>query len=167
MLHAFGNLDNELTVPVGQLPSGVQVQALEMALTGRTLKLKQLVSMLKTPVPGIGVAPQQGLSPAWKKRIQIQVKYLSELWAGVMNRANRVASGDAGDAIVQGSLASNWNRWAPTALQVYGEAINAFHGEVDRAMSNKPVAGTPAAYMKMASVLKVPPPKLPDVVSVR
>jgi hypothetical protein len=163
MLQFSYSLDNELTVPVGQLPSGIQVQAFEIVLTERSRKLQQLVRMLTTPVAGVGVSPQQGLSPPWRKRLQIQAKYLSELSAGLLRRANRVASGDAGDALVQGTLASNWNRWAPMAISVYSQAINAFAGEVDRAMSHKPVSGTPAPYVKMAGVLKVAPPRLPDV----
>jgi hypothetical protein len=162
MLNFNYTLDTELTAPVGQLPSGIQTQALQMALSRMSRKYHQTLNLLTTKVPGTGAAPIAGMAPAWRSRIQMQSDFLK----AIPGRLNSMAEGlivESANAVYQGQLDQRWNTWAPVALRVYGEALRAFQAEVSKAMSNQPVAGMPAAYVKLAAFAKLPAPQLPRV----
>jgi hypothetical protein len=162
MLNFNYTLDNELRAPVGQLPSGIQAQALQMALSRMSRKYHQTLRLLTVKVPGTGAAPIAGMTPAWRSRIQAQSAFLK----AIPGRLNQMAEGiitEGANAVYQGRLDRRWNTWAPVALKVYGEALRAFQVEVSKAMSNQPIAGQPAAYAKLAAFAKLPEPKLPLV----
>lgn len=159
MLSFNYTLDNELTAPVGQLPSGIQAQALQLALTRMSRKYHQTLRLLTTQVAGTGAAPIAGMAPAWRARIQAQSAFLKAI-PGRLNRMAEALIQESANAVYQGRLDQSWNTWAPVALKVYDEALRAFQAEVSKAMSNQPVVGLPAAYVKLAAFVKLPAPTL-------
>jgi hypothetical protein len=162
MLNFNYTLDNELRAPVGQLPSGIQTQALAMALSRMARKYHQTMRLLTTKVRGTGAAPAAGMSPQWKARIKAQSTFLSKIPARYNQMAQSIVA-EAANAVYQGRLDRRWDTWAPMALKTYQEALRAFQGEVSKAMSNQAIIGMPAAYDKLATFAKVAPPSVPEV----
>jgi hypothetical protein len=162
MLHFNYTLDNELKAPVGQLPSGIQTQAFGLALTRMSERFKSTVRMLTAPVGPLKVGPIDGLQPVWKERIAIEIAFLQGLPDRLIGVAESVATHGIGNAVDQGRLDSQWDRWSQQALRIYGEALSAFQKEVVNAMGNRPVRGVPASMIKIATIAKLPFPPLPD-----
>ncbi len=160
----FGyTLDNELKVPMGQLPSGIQTQALEMSVTRLTRGFTETSKMLLQKVPGTGTSPIAGMSPDWQKRLARETAFVSKLPAQLLSTARSIALSDAGNAIVQSKLDNRWNRWAPQVLQTYSDTLQAYQAEVSRAMGNAVVSGLPAVYVKMAKLARTKPPQLASI----
>lgn len=162
MLNFNYTLDNELRAPVGQLPSGIQTQALAMALTRMARKYHQTMRLLTQKVPGTGAAPAAGMNPQWRARIRAESAFLQRVPARLQQMGASIV-GEAANAVYQGRLDRQWDSWAPMALKVYGEALKAFQGEVSKAMSNQAILGSPAAFEKLARFAKVAPPTVPSV----
>ncbi len=162
MLNFNYTLDNELKAPIGQLPSGIQTQAFEMAMTRMARKYHQTMRLLTQKVPGTGAAPAAGMNPQWKQRIKAESTLLVNVQPRLVAMAQGIV-GEAANAVYQGRLDRQWNVWAPQALQVFGEALRAFQGEVSKAMSNQAIVGSPAMFAKLAAFAKVAPPVLPAV----
>ena len=154
-------LDNELKTRPGELPSGIQTQAFQIALTHISRRLETIKAMVNQKVPGAGANAFSGLAPAWRQRLATQTQFLNALPARLMDVAQQIALGDMGDAIAQRTSPKLWNRWAPAALETYADSLKAFQGEVSRALSNKPAHGMPAAYAKMANLAKMDAPLMP------
>jgi hypothetical protein len=148
MLNFNYTLDNELKAPVGQLPGGIQTQALAMALSRMSRKYHQTMRLLTQKVSGTGAAPADGMSQRLPARI-------NSMAASIV--------GESANAVYQGRLDRRWDTWAPVALKVYGETLRAFQGEVSKAMSNQAILGSPATFAKMAAFAKVSPPVVPNV----
>jgi hypothetical protein len=162
MLNFNYTLDSELTAPVGQLPSGIQVQAFGLALTRMSQRLRVALEMLNTPVRGLKVGPIAGIQPVWRQRLKSEIAFMRKLPDRLIATAESVASFGISNAVDQGRLDSQWNRWSEQALQVYGETLAAFQNEVSAALLNKPIQGIPASMLKIASIARLPPPSLPD-----
>lgn len=163
MLNFNYTLDNELKVPIGQLPSGIQTQAFEMAANEMTRKFRETQRMLLRPVPGVGASAYAGMSPQWQVRLKVEAAFIADLLDRLVVVARQIALGDAGDALVQSKLTGLWNRWAPETLVVYSRTLSAYQKDVGKAMANQPVAGMPAIYVKMAHMAKMDPPELAPV----
>lgn len=163
MLNFNYTLDNELKVPIGQLPSGIQTQAFEMAANEMTRKFRETQRMLLRPVPGVGASAYAGMSPQWHVRLKASAAFIADLLDRLVDVAQQVAIGDAGDAIVQSKLTGLWNRWAPETLAVYSRTLSAYQKDVAKAIANQPVAGMPAVYVKIAHLAKMDPPVLTPV----
>jgi hypothetical protein len=154
------SLDNEIKAPAGQLPSGIQTQAFEMILNRLAERLNILLKLLGTPVPNTGAAPLFGMSKGWQQRIRAEAAFLQSAWPQLLRVAQTVAFNGAGNAVDQEGLAPGWNRWSGQALQAYKEAISAFQADVDKAMSNRPANGLPAAFVKLSLIARMAPPVL-------
>lgn len=163
MLHFNYTLDNELKVPVGRLPSGIQTQAFEMAMNRMGQKYRSTIQMVSSPVTALGgKTPLDGMSPGWQERIRTESAFLSQMPAQLMQRARFVALAHAGNAVGQSSLERNWNLWVDATLKAYGNALNAFQQEVQKAMGNATVNGVPASFVTLARLAKVSPPAVPN-----
>lgn len=164
MLHFNYTLDNELEVPVGRLPSGIQTQAFEMAIERMGRKFRSSLRMLMTPVAGFGgKTPLDGMSPGWQARIKAESAFMGSMPAQLQQRARLVALSHSGNAVNQGALEQDWNRWSALALQTYGEALDAFQKDVSQAMRNAAAQGAPAVFTKLAALAKVSAPRLSNV----
>ena len=163
MLHFNYTLDNELKAPIGQLPSGIQTQAFEMALNQISRKFHETMQLIAQPVPGVGASAAQGMAPEWQMRIKAQSDFITALFPRLLQVGQSVALGDVGDALVQSTLSKHWNRWSPMALKTYSRTLSAFQKEVNKAMSNNPSVGTPAVFIKMAAIARMPPPAMATV----
>jgi len=161
MLDLNYTLDSELKTRPGELPSGIQTQAFQRVLLNIARRLETIKRMVNQQVPGAGANAFAGLSPVWRARLAAQTEFLNGLPNRLMDVARQIALGDMGDAITQRTSPRLWNRWAPEALEVYSDALKAFQVEVDKALSNKPAQGMPAAYIKMANLAKTVAPTLP------
>jgi hypothetical protein len=162
MLHFNYTLDNELVAPVGQLPSGIQVQAFGLALTRMSERFHASVRVLQMPVGPLKVGPVAGMQPVWRSRLKTEIAFLRKMPDRLIAVAESVASYGIANAVDQGRLDSQWNRWSQQGLKAYGEALDAFQREVSAALRNAPVLGVPAAMIKLAAIAKVPPPSMPD-----
>jgi hypothetical protein len=162
MLNFDYTTDQELKVQPGQLPSGIQTQAFEMAATHMSRKFNNVKRMLNTRTQ-TGAPPIAGLSKQWQERLQAESDFVGGLPDQLLRVARQVALGDGGDAIVQGSLRGRWNTWAPEALSAYSRTLSAFETDVSKAMGNMPIIGMPAVYVKMAQMARTEPPVVPHV----
>lgn len=164
MLHFGYALDNELQVRPGELPSGVQTQAFEIAVTRISQRYATLKRMLlqKTPT---GASAIQGLNPQWQVRLKDTSDFIAALPSRLVSVANQIARDDAGNAVAQSGISLLWNRWAPEALQVYSDTLKAFEADVQRGFANQAISVMPAVYVKMAVVAKTDPPLVPVVSS--
>ena len=70
-------LDNELRVPIGQLPSGINTQAVEMAASQMTRRFRETQQMLSRKAPGIGASPYSGMTPAWQMRLKAESAWVA------------------------------------------------------------------------------------------
>ena len=163
MLNFNYTLDNELKAPVGQLPSGIQTQAFGIAITHLSQRYRDTVKMLRQPVPGVGASAIMGMSPDWQVRLKREAAFLGVMPRQLASIANMVVFNHAANAVDQGRLDQNWDRWSVNALEAYRQALRAFQSEVNKAMSNNPVIGLPAPFIKLAHVAKINPPVVPNV----
>lgn len=154
-------IDSELRVPIGNLPTGINTQAIEMAANRMSRRFRETQQMLKRKVPGIGASPYAGMTPAWHARLQAESAWVASLVDRISDVAEQVA--DASNAEAQGSMRELWNRWAPEVLKVYSLTLRAYQKDVGFAMSNQAVTGVPPVYAKMAHLLKMDAPDLNPV----
>jgi hypothetical protein len=162
MLNFNYTLDNELTAPVGQLPSGIQTQAFGLAISRMMERFHTAVQVLQMPVRPGGVGPMAGMDKVWQQRLKAEIAFMLKMPNRLISAADSVATHGIANAVDQGRLDSQWNRWSQQGLKVFGEAIDAFQREVSAALMNKPVTGVPAAMVKLANIAKVPAPVLLD-----
>jgi hypothetical protein len=165
MLNFDYTLDSELKAPVGELPSGIQTQAFSEALTRLMRKYHATMKMLARPVVPLKVPAAAGFSPIWKERIKAESAFIQAAVHRLNQIARTIVLRGTSNAVLQGALDSNWDRWSGHALQSFSQALASFEGEVSRAMSNAVTNGTPASFVKLATVAKMTVPTIPDVKS--
>lgn len=164
MIEFSYSIDEELKVPMGQLPTTIQTQAFQTALLSLASRIENAKNMLIEPTQGLKATPYQGLATAWQKRISQEVLFLEKLKEQLIARSLVVALKDRGNAVVQGDLEKNWNRWAPVALQAYANVAPVFDKEIALALSNSLVpVGTPPAYIVAATYADISAPQLSNV----
>jgi hypothetical protein len=159
----FGyTLDNELTVPVGRIPTGIQTQALEMAINRIGRRYRSAKKLLVQKVPGFDQRTVQTVSKDWKLRLITEVRFLDALPGLINVRAAKLVNTYNRNAVTQTMGRQAWNQWAALVIKEYRSAVAAFGNEVSKAISNTPVNGLPAAFMRVAQVAGVPAPVLLD-----
>jgi hypothetical protein len=164
MLHFNYALDSELEVAPGRLPSGIQTQAFEVALSRIGERYRATTRMLGKTVAGMrGKTAFDGLSKGWQERLSIEVLFLNGMPSALMRRARFVTHAHAGNAVTQSLLERNWNLWAPVALRAYSEALDAFAREVNLAISNATTNDLPGAFQRLAIVAGQTPLRLAGV----
>jgi hypothetical protein len=162
MLNFSYTLDNELEVPMGRIPSGIQTQAFEMALTRIEQRYRTTKRLLGQKVPGLGKGPVSGMSKGWQVRLISQVQFLDALPHLLLAKASNIALGDNSNAVLQGGARLRWNNWSQLALTNYARALSAFESEVEKGLTNAPVSGMPAALIRVAAIAGAPAPVLLD-----
>ena len=156
-------LTNELRAPTGELPSGIQTQALAEALTQIRRKYLSAQRMLLQPVAPLKTPPLAGLSPAWQARLKSEMKFLD----AVIPQINKIANGYVrarGNAAYQGVLNMDWDQWCGHVLQNYNLALDDFEKEAGRALGNAVASGAPPSFVKLATLARMPLPEIAPVV---
>lgn len=159
----FGyTLDNELTVPVGRLPSGIQTQALEIVINRIGRRYRTAKKLLLQKVPGFGKTTAQAVSEDWQLRLITGSRFLDALPSLINSRAMQLVDAYTRNAVTQGAGRQAWNQWALLVIKEYRSAVAAFEVEVSKALTNTPVNGLPTAYVRVAKAVGVPVPQLLD-----
>lgn len=162
MLNFNYTLDNELEVPVGRLPTGIQTQALEMAIHRVGRRYRTTKKLLSKRVPGLGRGPVAGMSKDWQLRLISQAKFLDAIPSILYARAANMVQRHMRNAVLQGDARRVWNAWSDRAIQDYAKAVAAFEREVAAALTGETATGMPAAMIRLARTAGVPEPVVLD-----
>lgn len=162
MLNFNYTLDSELEVPVGRIPSGIQTQALEMAINRIGRRYRTTKKLLSKQVPGLGRGPVAGMSEVWQLRLISESRFLDAMPPAIYSRAGAMVDSYRVNAALQGEARRVWNGWSQKVIKDYALAVAAFEREVALAMKNGPSNGLPPAMVRLAKTVGVPTPVLLD-----